>query len=41
MNEPFLSSSTMRPCMIPAVTGLILVTAIENSQVKNISEAIR
>lgn len=41
MKEPFLSSSTMRLCMIPVGTGHIWATVIENSPVKNISEAIR
>ena len=31
----------MKPCMIPVGTGHIWATVIENSQVKNISEAIR
>ena len=41
MKELFLSLNTMRLCMIPVGTGLIWVTVIENSPVKNISEAIK
>ena len=41
MKEPFLSSSTMRLCMIPVGTGLIWVTVIESSLAKNISVVIR
>ena len=41
MKELFLSLNTMRLCMILADTGLIWVTVIENSPVKNTSVAIR
>ena len=41
MSERFLSSSTMRPCMILVGTGHIWVTVIENSPAKNISVDIR